>query len=347
MLNGIDIASYQGELNLDNITYDFVCIKATEGTSYVNPYCDEHYQEAKAAGKKLAVYHFAGYGNAEDEANYFVDNCEGYIGEAIFVLDWEGSFVGDVGWAQDFLSCVKDRIGSVPAIYMSESVENAYDWSPVVAADHGLWLAKYSDYEIDNNYDMTNAGQSPNCVHWPFYFMWQWTSKGHLTGYAGDLDCDIAYLDAAGWDRYSGAHEVPLPEPTPTPETHPTPATPDPTPSATPSPGAVITPTPQVPDTSDHSIDGIKPPVPNTSPKHTIVDEAGNIEKVVTDLGQFKTGYKTTEFWTTLGVDATTLAGGFLPGNTQAVKIVSAVVALIVTVVYVWSRVAAKKLAAS
>lgn len=202
-MNGIDISSYQGSLDLANISYDFVLIKATEGTSYVNPMCDTHFQEAKAAGKKRAVYHFTNFGNPIAEADFFVDNCRGYIGDAIFVLDWEGSSVGATDWALEFLQRVESLIGYKPAIYMSEWVENHYDWSAVVANDNGLWMAKYSDYEIDNNYDMSNAGQPPNLLHWPFYFMWQWTSKGHLNGYAGDLDCDIAYLEPAQWDKYA------------------------------------------------------------------------------------------------------------------------------------------------
>jgi GH25 family lysozyme M1 (1,4-beta-N-acetylmuramidase) len=61
-MNFVDIASYQATLDLNNINYDGVAIKATEGTGYVNPDCDMHYQEAKAAGKKRAVYHFFDFG---------------------------------------------------------------------------------------------------------------------------------------------------------------------------------------------------------------------------------------------------------------------------------------------
>lgn len=214
-MNGLDVASYQASLDLRNVSYDFVVIKATEGTSYVNPYCDTHYQEAKSQGKKRAIYHFTSFGDPIAEANFFVDNCVGYIRDAIFVLDWEGPGVGNVTWALQFLQHVESRIGYKPAIYMSEWVENHYDWDAVVNNDNGLWLAKYSDYEIDNNYDMSHAGEAPYAHHWPFYFMWQWTSKGHLNGYAGDLDCDIAYLNSEQWDRYAGVLESPAPAPAP------------------------------------------------------------------------------------------------------------------------------------
>lgn len=233
-MNGLDISPWQGDLNLGNISYDFVMIKATEGVGYVSNTCDLHFQQAKAQGKKRAVYHFTNFGDPIAEANFFVDNCIGYIRDAIFVLDWEGAGINDVGKALTILRHVRDRIGYNPAIYMSEWVENHYDWSPVIAEDFGLIIAKYSDYEIDNNYDMSNAGVPPNIVHWPFYFMWQWTSKGHLNGYAGDLDCDIAYLNGDQWDRYAGAQNpVPPPGPAPTTTTTTQPPPPEPTTTTT------------------------------------------------------------------------------------------------------------------
>jgi lysozyme len=248
-MNGLDLASYQSGLNLDNVSYDFVVIKATEGLTYVNPYCDIHFQEAKAAGKKRAVYHFIDFdADPVAQADFFVDNCQGYIRDAVFFLDWEGTNVQLVDRALTFLRRVRDRIGYNPGIYMSEWVENHYDWSPVVNEDFSLWMAKYSDYEIDNNYDMSNAGVMPTAIHWDFYWMWQWTSKGHLTGYAGDLDCDIAYISPDVWDKYAGVlpptpppspnpAPQPIPEPTPVPEPTPTPEpTPAPTPEPTPAP---------------------------------------------------------------------------------------------------------------
>jgi GH25 family lysozyme M1 (1,4-beta-N-acetylmuramidase) len=241
MLNGIDISSYQDNLNLDNVTYDFVMVKATQGVTYVNPNCDTHVQEALAAGKKVAVYHYADGNGAIAEADYFIDNCEGYIGKAIFMLDWEGEGVEFVDWALQFMERVEERIGYKPVIYMSEYVENSYDWSRAVQGDYGLVLAKYADYEIDNNYDTSNAGRMPETKYWPFYMMWQWTSKGRLNGYAGDLDCDIFYGDASAWDAYAGVRPVqatpaPAPGPTPLPDSIPAP----------PAPGTVIQ--PGVPD---------------------------------------------------------------------------------------------------
>ena len=91
MLKGIDVSWFQRDLRIAAINTDFVIIKATGGTGYVNPHCDAHYQEAKALGKKRGVYHYYSDGFGGDdpiaEANYFVDNCAGYVNDAILILD--------------------------------------------------------------------------------------------------------------------------------------------------------------------------------------------------------------------------------------------------------------------
>ena len=77
MLTGLDISKWQGaDFNVDAAA-DFVICKATEGTGYVDPLCDKFYQQAKAKGKLLGVYHFARPDlgtTGEAEADFFVKN---------------------------------------------------------------------------------------------------------------------------------------------------------------------------------------------------------------------------------------------------------------------------------
>lgn len=222
-LKGIDIASYQAGLDAGSIAADFVIIKATEGTGYVNPYCDSHFQQARAAGKRLGVYHFArnGSNDAIAEADFFVNNVKGYIKNSVLILDWEdGGNVGDVAWAERWIRRVIELTGVIPMIYMSESVVNSHDWTPVVKLNVGLWVAKYRDYATDVNYDMSQAGAAPSVKWWNGYAMWQWTSSGRLNGWGGNLDLNEFYGDTAAWDRY--AQSVAAPQGTP-PATMPSP----------------------------------------------------------------------------------------------------------------------------
>ena len=87
---------------------------------------------------------------------------------------------------------------------MSDSVARNQNWTNVIAADYGLWVAKYRDYEPDYNFDMSNVGSDPTGGSWPFYAMWQWTSSGRLDGYSGNLDCNIFYGSVNAWNAYAG-----------------------------------------------------------------------------------------------------------------------------------------------
>jgi hypothetical protein len=177
-----------------------------------------------------------------------------------------GPGVQYTNWALKFLQQVELLIGYKPAIYMSEYVENSYGWANVVAGNYGLWLAKYSDYEYDNNYDMSGAGRAPVSKHWPFYFMWQWTSKGHLNGYVGDLDCDIFYGDDQTWDAYAG---VQLPSTTTT--TTQEPSEPETTTTTTETPEPTTTTTTEAPVPPEKPVDGIYTTTTTTrSPEPTL-----------------------------------------------------------------------------
>ena len=206
-MNGIDISMWQRDINLSAIKADFVIVKATEGIGYVDKSCDMLFQKALSLGKKLGFYHFARPTANNDpirEADFFYENCKGYFGKAIPILDWEAENKQNVAYAKAWLDRVYQRSGVKPVIYMSESVANAYNWSSVANADYGLWVAKYRDNNPDYNYNMANAGTRPRVKWWKFYCMWQWTSTGRLNGYSGNLDCNVFYGDGTTWDKYAG-----------------------------------------------------------------------------------------------------------------------------------------------
>lgn len=205
-LRVIDAASWQGDMNQGAMDFDALIVKATEGVGYVNPYCDGEFQEAYKLGKCLGVYHFARNtkNSAEAEANFFINNTKGYIGKAIPVLDWEDSDTSNVSWALKWLQLVEKAYGCKPLIYMSESVVNAHNWSPVANANYGLWCAKYRDNIPDYNWDMASAGPAPSVKYWSVIALWQWTSVGRLNGHSGNLDCSVFYGDRAAWNKYVG-----------------------------------------------------------------------------------------------------------------------------------------------
>ncbi len=205
IMNGIDIANYQASLNAGSVEADFIIVKATEGLSYINPVGDQHYQQAKSAGKLLGVYHFMTADDPRAQAEFFVNNIGGYIGEAILVLDFEagGLALGSNG-AKVFLDRVKELTGVAPLIYMSKSVVNQMDWS-AVAPNYGLWAAQYANY-TPTGYLAEPWTDNAGWGAWGQPAIYQYSSSGRLSGYNGDLDLDIAYMDADAWRKYAGTN---------------------------------------------------------------------------------------------------------------------------------------------
>lgn len=217
MLTGIDISKWQGAgFNVDAAA-DFVICKATEGTGYVDPLCDKFYQQAKAKGKLLGVYHFARPDlgtTGEAEADFFVKNIKGYIGEAILVLDYECAPYSD-DWAYAFAKRVHDLTGVWPMLYASASKINGVNWSKT-AKNCGLWIAGYPNaYNVPNPPTPKPSDMPYGIGAWPFWAIWQYTSS------AGALDRDIANMDATAWRKYAAvngeAKPTPQPDPKPTP----------------------------------------------------------------------------------------------------------------------------------
>lgn len=201
---GIDIASYQSGIDLTKVPGDFVIIKATQDTNYVNPACNAQYASAKKAGKLIGLYHYAGGSGAVAEADFFLKNISNYIGSAILVLDWEAGQnkaynKSMVSYCKKWLDRVYEKTGVRPLIYMSQSVTNTYDWS-AVAKNYGLWVARYrsnnpTGYRETKDYGFTGA--------WQYPAIFQFTSKGQLSGWSGYLDLNIAYMDRTAWKKYA------------------------------------------------------------------------------------------------------------------------------------------------
>lgn len=203
-MQGIDISSYQQGIDLESVSCDFVIVKATEGTGYVNPDCDRAVQQCIGLGKCWGVYHYCNGTGATDEADFFIDSCEGYIRHGILCVDWESG--GNAAWGDlDYLGAVVDRIiertGVKPLIYASASV---YDGVASVAGerDCGLWIAQYADMDATGYQDEPWNEDAYDCV------IRQYASTGRLEGWGGNLDLDKAYIDADQWALYAGAAET-------------------------------------------------------------------------------------------------------------------------------------------
>ncbi|WP_407881682.1 GH25 family lysozyme, partial [Furfurilactobacillus entadae] len=208
MLNVIDVASYQDGIDLTQVPSDVVIIKATDGTNYVNPACNAQYASAKAAGKRMGLYHFAEPGtDAVTQARFFVDNVKNYLLDehALPMLDWEADAINlGPAWASQWLDEVARLTGASPMIYMSKATTNQYDWSPV-ARYYALWGAQYASSAPQYGFIADPWTDDNAWGAWGVPTVFQYSSTGRLSGWNGSLDLSMAYLDGDGWDKFTNA----------------------------------------------------------------------------------------------------------------------------------------------
>lgn len=206
-MNGIDISGWQPTINTATVDADFVIVKATEGTNFVNGYWKNQIQGAVNSGKKIGLYHFANGTNATAEADFFVNTVKDYIGKAVLVLDYEGNAVkrGET-YVKVFCDRVYQRTGVKPLVYTGSYIIRAQGFSSVKNAGYALWLAGYPSNAVTgytpNKYMPYNLGVYDKAV------MWQYTSNGHISGYSGRLDLNVYYGDATDWDRLAATGHV-------------------------------------------------------------------------------------------------------------------------------------------
>ncbi|MCG0728863.1 lysin [Lactiplantibacillus plantarum] len=212
-LNGFDVASYQAGMNVGEVAGDFVLVKATEGIDYTNPEFNGHAKQTLSAGKKLGVYHFIrNDSDIKQQADYFLTVVKPYIGKAMLVLDFEnttGSTIQNqagVGLAKQWLDYVYQQTGVRSVLYTGISCENSLNWSSVVKANYGLWIAQYNNYNVVNGYQPRDLYGS--LKHWKTAVMFQYTSTGRFPGWNGNLDFDVFYGDKAAWDKYAKATKM-------------------------------------------------------------------------------------------------------------------------------------------
>ncbi len=188
-VNGVDVSHWQGSINWNSVYssgYRFAFVKATEGTSYVDPKFTTNMQNGKSAGLYMGAYHFArpSSNNPEAEADHFVNTAGSYIKDGYLrpVLDLEtGTSLGWSGlsdWARRWLQRVEQLTGVEPILYV-----NAYYASNLQSylTSYDLWIAHYT----------YNPNTSPNTGKWSTWMFWQYSDKGTVSGISGGVDLNV------------------------------------------------------------------------------------------------------------------------------------------------------------
>lgn len=206
-MRGVDVSNWQCDVDTYALDADFVVAGVTWGVGGFNNAClangvnqAANYQLGRAAdsGKSIGAYHYAMGRDANAEADFFVDNVRGYVGDAVLVLDWESqdnpSF-GNGAWVETWVRRVHDRTRVWPVVYVQAS---ALGQLTSFVRDHcGVWVAQYASMAA------TGYQETPWLYGAYGEVMRQYTSNGHVSGYAGRLDLNYFRGERWQWDAYA------------------------------------------------------------------------------------------------------------------------------------------------
>ncbi|MET9360728.1 lysozyme [Streptomyces sp. NPDC006632] len=195
---GHDVSSHQKNVDwaaAKSRGATFVYVKATESTSYRNPYFGQQYDGARRAGLVRGAYHFAvpDQSSGRAQADFFAANGGGWRSDGWTLppaVDLEHNPYGKdakggsgdtcyglspaemTAWVAGFSDQMRLRTGRRPAIYTTTAWWNRCTGnSRAFAAEHPLWLARYA----------TTPGALP--AGWSYWTVWQHANgSGRLPG---------------------------------------------------------------------------------------------------------------------------------------------------------------------
>jgi lysozyme len=192
----LDISHYQTSVDWQAISDDgiiAVCLKATEGTSYIDPTFRERYEGAKKFGLGVFSYHFLRPGSIAKQIDHYLSTVNPRPGERL-VIDYE-----------DDALTITDLEAAITAILDSQAGEaceiTVYGANGCLGAKLGgkrnalaaqhtsLWVASYT---TAGQPTMTNLSAT-----WPAWSLWQFSDK-----------CSCGGISPVDGNRFNGSVEA-------------------------------------------------------------------------------------------------------------------------------------------
>ncbi len=211
---GIDVSEWQGNINFEQVAASgikIVYIRSSLGNSYIDPYFQQNYQKARAAGLKIGFYHYVtarSVSQAKSQAQFFARVVQGKRFQCRLAMDFEdltglsAAQATEIGLA--FIRETEKASGKKAVVY--SNTYNAGAMFGGAMTKYPLWAASYG------------VPQPSSAVNWTSWAGWQYTDKGQIPGISGYVDRDI-FTRAMLLKSSEPVNPDPEPTPPPSPET--------------------------------------------------------------------------------------------------------------------------------
>ena len=189
-IHGIDISHYQGEIDWEELRdkgkikdspIRFIMIKATEGSTQIDPMFKSNFHQSREHGFTRGAYHFwSNKSSGREQAEHFIRNVKLAEGDLPPVLDVENKPKAQT--KEEFqesvltwLRLVEQRYKVKPIIYTYYKFKMQY-LEDSVFNEYPYWIAHYYVDKVEYKGE------------WKF---WQHTDCGKLPGIKGYVDFNI------------------------------------------------------------------------------------------------------------------------------------------------------------
>lgn len=182
---GIDVSQWQGYVDFSRVYGSgirVVYVRAGEGSSYIDPFWERNFANAKAAGLKVGAYYFVTArtaSQARQQAHQFAVLLEGKALDCRPAMDFEvAEGLSDAEYRQVaavFLESLREYTGKDVLIYSDITNARRLDASFSV---YPLWVAEYGVSEVEDPY------------FWNSWAGWQYSDNGRVAGISGAVDRD-------------------------------------------------------------------------------------------------------------------------------------------------------------
>ena len=183
-MKGIDISNHNGRINFSEVKssgIELVYIKATEGTTYIDPYLNQHYNGAKALGLSTGFYHFLVSTSApETQAENFFNSIKDKENNLKPCLDVEASGFNVNDYTQRFINRFKQLCNMDIVIY-SGAYYSRDNFNSTIKTNYPLWVAHYG---VEPWKSTINTGFVTIAGH-------QYTEKGRISGISTNVDLNV------------------------------------------------------------------------------------------------------------------------------------------------------------
>lgn len=186
---GIDVSVWQGNIDFNKVKasgISFVIIRAGYGNGNKDKWFEENYRKAKTAGLHIGAYWYS-YATSADGAKQEAQSCAKVLSgkqldyPVYFDIEEKSQLSRGKNFCSSLITafCTElERLGFYAGFYTSLSSLNSVV-TDAVKKRFTVWVAQWAS----------------KCSYSGAYGVWQYSSKGKVSGISGNVDMDYSYTD--------------------------------------------------------------------------------------------------------------------------------------------------------